>query len=229
MADHGSRGRGHTHDGVNYHHSHESPPEDHMDQDEEDLDSEEASHYQGIIHAFSSYPIFTHMWVSRMERNWSRLPPKHRQMLPTMPERLLRIRQASKLNFLFFQRMLQHENMFQQGEIVRSQISNLFWFSHILTFLQEKFALPKGAPVSDQNVDKVHSTLRQLVREWSAFGAPERQQCYQPFLDELQKRLPVNDSNRFKCLFPMRKEPVQASQPSFLSSRPRAHPGIGPW
>eukprot|EP01122_Echinamoeba_exundans_P012048 TRINITY_DN4961_c0_g1_i1.p1 TRINITY_DN4961_c0_g1~~TRINITY_DN4961_c0_g1_i1.p1 ORF type:complete len:392 (+),score=57.30 TRINITY_DN4961_c0_g1_i1:31-1206(+) len=167
--------QGHHHD----HGGHENHHGDEGDDDMTDFDREEISHYQGIIHAFASYNIYTQVWISRLERNWSKLPERHQKMLPQMPERITRMRQASKLNHLFWQRMLKYENMFQQQDLDRVPFSNT-------------------QSVSDPNIEKVQSTLRQFVREWSALGAPEREQSYKPFMDELQKRFPINDENKFK-------------------------------
>ena len=41
-------------------------------------------------------------------------------------------------------------------------------------------------------MDKVSSVLRQVVRDWSAEGEDERRQCYQPIIDELQRRFPAS-------------------------------------
>lgn len=38
--------------------------------------------------------------------------------------------------------------------------------------------------------DKVQSTLKQFVREWSDEGKEERNQCYGSILDALQKYIP---------------------------------------
>jgi carnosine N-methyltransferase len=48
--------------------------------------------------------------------------------------------------------------------------------------------------VSD--MEKVMTTLRQFVRDWSEEGAPERDDCYGPVLDEIQaryKHIPKNE------------------------------------
>ena len=39
--------------------------------------------------------------------------------------------------------------------------------------------------VSYGDIDKMRSTLRSFVREWSALGAEEREQCFQPLIDEV--------------------------------------------
>ena len=43
---------------------------------------------------------------------------------------------------------------------------------------------------------KVVSTLHQLVRDWSEEGKAERDRCYNPILEELEKRIPITDANR---------------------------------
>lgn len=43
-------------------------------------------------------------------------------------------------------------------------------------------------------MDKMRSTLRQFVRDWSVEGAAERAQCYAPLLAELQRLAPVSAS-----------------------------------
>lgn len=39
--------------------------------------------------------------------------------------------------------------------------------------------------ISSNDMDKVRSTLKQFVRDWSSEGALERQLCYQPVIDEI--------------------------------------------
>lgn len=46
---------------------------------------------------------------------------------------------------------------------------------------------------------KVASTLHQLVRDWSEEGKAERDRCYAPILEELERRIPITESNRCAC------------------------------
>lgn len=46
------------------------------------------------------------------------------------------------------------------------------------------------------DLDKARTTLRQFVRDWSAYGHAERQQCYGPIVDALQKRFPGDAAAR---------------------------------
>lgn len=54
-------------------------------------------------------------------------------------------------------------------------------------------------------MEKVRSTIRQLVREWSSNGKSERDQSYQLIIDQLLQRLPPtsrSDSQKPRVLVP---------------------------
>jgi len=50
---------------------------------------------------------------------------------------------------------------------------------------------------SEFDMEKVRTTLKQIVRDWSDDGAAERSACYQPVIDEIVRLFP-NDG-RFVC------------------------------
>ena len=39
-------------------------------------------------------------------------------------------------------------------------------------------------------MDKLKTTIKQFVRDWSAEGQTERDRCYKPVLDEIKQRFP---------------------------------------
>jgi len=49
-------------------------------------------------------------------------------------------------------------------------------------------------PYTSFDSDKVKSTLKQIVRDWSKDGEPERKLSYQPIIDEITSRLPASVS-----------------------------------
>merc|ERR1719347_436551 len=52
-------------------------------------------------------------------------------------------------------------------------------------------------------MDKVQSTLKQLVHDWSSSGAAEREQCYSPILTKIRELFPDNqDRPNRKILVP---------------------------
>ncbi|CAJ0951507.1 unnamed protein product, partial [Mesorhabditis belari] len=51
------------------------------------------------------------------------------------------------------------------------------------------------APATNHFMDKVKSTLRQVIREWSSTGAQEREATYRPIIEELERRFPTDREN----------------------------------
>ena len=54
-------------------------------------------------------------------------------------------------------------------------------------------------------MDKLRSTLKQLVRDWSAEGEVEREKCYKPMIDALldyYSDIPAAERRNFRVLVP---------------------------
>lgn len=58
--------------------------------------------------------------------------------------------------------------------------------------------------IDDPDTDKVHVTLKQIVRDWTDLGAEERNQSYQPILNELSEHFDIDkmEANKHKVLVP---------------------------
>ena len=52
------------------------------------------------------------------------------------------------------------------------------------------------------DMDKARSTINQLYRDWSAEGETERQGCYGPVLNDLERAFPDKDKSDIKILIP---------------------------
>lgn len=63
-------------------------------------------------------------------------------------------------------------------------------------------SIPPGHRVESRNSSKVRSTLRQFVRDWAAEGAPEREMCYGPLIEALQRNLPAGARGSQRVLCP---------------------------
>ncbi|PWN26653.1 N2227-domain-containing protein [Jaminaea rosea] len=85
----------------------------------------------------------------------------------------------------------------------------------------------KGAAVASnssppRDLDKVRSTLKQLVRDWSEQGKEERLFAYQPILEALEAQFPLprTQRNRVRVLFPgcgLGRLPWEAAMRGFTS------------
>lgn len=47
-----------------------------------------------------------------------------------------------------------------------------------------------------EGLDKVQSVFKQLMRDWSSLGAAERQQCYEPIIEEIKNEYPEDQVDR---------------------------------
>ena len=57
-----------------------------------------------------------------------------------------------------------------------------------MCILQDQPTKPLMPLMSD--MDKIKTTLKQFVRDWSDAGRPEREVCYNPVLEEIKSRFP---------------------------------------
>jgi hypothetical protein len=60
-------------------------------------------------------------------------------------------------------------------------------------------------PVNPNDQEKAHSTVKQLYRDWSAEGAVERRQCFEPILEALNeeyKHVPLSQRGDIRVLVP---------------------------
>lgn len=49
---------------------------------------------------------------------------------------------------------------------------------------------PNGPKPSVMDIERVQTTLKQFVRDWSEEGKSERDACYQPIVDEVVNNFP---------------------------------------
>jgi carnosine N-methyltransferase len=45
------------------------------------------------------------------------------------------------------------------------------------------------------DMDKVKTTLKQFIRDWSQVGEQERSVCYTPIIEEVKRRFPINSDS----------------------------------
>lgn len=72
--------------------------------------------------------------------------------------------------------------------------------SHSLSKSQSSKTEGKRSPESDTAQDKVRSTLRSFVRDWTKEGEDERNACYAPCLEALERYFPQKGDNGGKVV-----------------------------
>jgi carnosine N-methyltransferase len=166
------------------HHSHShgfdsfSAPDDSND-DPEKAQKAEREHFANVIQAFLYYNDYTQQIITKMENDWNSIPEHHRKLLPEMPTKFKHWRMVAIANAHFISCMIQNDRIFENQNYEFSRKKD-----------------PKKRP-TEFNMEKVRGTIKQFVREWSTEGEEERNSCYKPILNELERHFPITENNKY--------------------------------
>ncbi|KAM7077744.1 carnosine N-methyltransferase-like [Ciconia maguari] len=145
----------------------------------------EREHFRRIINAFRYYGTNMHERVNRTERQFRSLPDNQQSLLPQFLPHLDKIRKCVDHN----------------QEILQTIVNDC-----IHMFENKEYGDGRGkiTPASTFDMDKLKSTLKQFVRDWSEEGKPERDSCYQPIISEIVKNFPKErwDFSKVNILVP---------------------------
>lgn len=139
----------------------------------DDVDAQEREHFIRIVRAFKSYRHYSLKKVTEKEAYIKSLPPHHQMLL------------RSYLRHLEEQRLCIEHN----AEIIKLIVRDVdSMFENQPQPVVEEECLGNTMLVSD--IEKVQSTIRQIVRDWSPSGAHERTQCYGPIISKIEELFP---------------------------------------
>ncbi|KFW10771.1 UPF0586 protein C9orf41, partial [Eurypyga helias] len=127
-----------------------------------------------------------HERVNRTERQFKSLPHHQQSLLPQFLPHLDKIRKCIDHNQAILQTIVNDcVHMFENKEYGDN-------------------GRGKVTPASTFDMDKLKSTLKQFVRDWSKEGKPERDSCYQPIISEILKNFPKErwDFSKVNILVP---------------------------
>ncbi|XP_034398162.1 carnosine N-methyltransferase [Cyclopterus lumpus] len=147
----------------------------------------ERQHFWRIIDAFRFYRVHVQEQVKRAEGQILSLPQRHQDLLPDVLSNLARISQCADHN----------------QEILQAVVHNsLHMFENIE--YGEREDPRKVCPSTTFDMDKLKSTIKQFIRDWSETGRAERDTCYQPIIEEIQRLFPNDqyDVSKVSVLIP---------------------------
>uniref|UniRef100_A0A1B6LD18 carnosine N-methyltransferase n=1 Tax=Graphocephala atropunctata TaxID=36148 RepID=A0A1B6LD18_9HEMI len=142
-------------------------------------DAEEKKHFQKVVNDFKSYR-------SHLAKKFS----FNRQLVESLPERQQILLKSYKESLYEVEKCAEHN----QG-LIDLIIKDVF-------FMFENANAPMPCVIKTEEeeedeeettvmgVERVQTTLKQFVRDWSKEGASERNACYQPIIDEVIKNFP---------------------------------------
>ncbi|XP_026530968.1 carnosine N-methyltransferase isoform X1 [Notechis scutatus] len=154
--------------------------------DGKEEEKQEREHFRRIINAFRYYGINMHERVTRAERQFRTLPALQQKLLPQFLPHLDKIRKCVDHNQGILQSIVNDcTRMFENREY-------------------DGDGNGKITPASTFDMDKLKSTLKQFVRDWSETGKPERDSCYQPIINEIVRNFPKDrwDLSKVNVLVP---------------------------
>jgi len=155
---------------------HSSPETD--EQLQARLEQEERDALGRIVHSILQYSEFAEWELTRWERNFSKLPEAHKALLAHIPKKCESARSCVHVNHCFFKALL---SSFDSGDANEPP-------PHLAdaTTAAEDWHRKQASPLPP-DMEKVNYVLKNLMRDWSADGAGEREQSYGRILSELKR------------------------------------------
>ncbi|XP_043200416.1 carnosine N-methyltransferase-like [Amphibalanus amphitrite] len=137
-----------------------------------DQERQEREHFQRVINAFKYYRVHFLGKIEKNETFMSLMTTRQRELLTDYAEHLRQLRVCVEHNHEIIKLILQDVGvMFENSRHDEQEFRGL-------------------SRPNLSEMEKVSSVLRQVVRDWSVEGEAERRQCYQPIVDEIQRRFP---------------------------------------
>jgi hypothetical protein len=135
------------------------------------------------MRTFLLYEDFVELDIAKRQKHLNKLNERLVQTLPNSTfEKIDRLMNASKVNQKFFNGLVNFQDYAFAPRTRNSQPV-------------EKF---RGSRIHSGQMHRNQAVLHSLAREWSSYGAHERNQAFQPLLSALRRKLPVNSANQYR-------------------------------
>eukprot|EP01080_Neovahlkampfia_damariscottae_P007479 gene7479-11803_t len=165
----------------------------HEDEEECFHDIEEENHFTEILNSFLDYERISFVKQNKIKQNLSGL--KELNFIPDIIKTTTENYYNIKKNYDFFLKMISPHLL---GKELKLQNDEIFGRKY---FLSEEDFKKNTIKTNPSNYDKVLSTLKQFVRDWSTEGKEERTVCYGLILNTLVKYFKTPSTN-IKVLTP---------------------------
>ncbi|KAJ2938334.1 hypothetical protein O0L34_g13253 [Tuta absoluta] len=157
-------------------------------------EAKEREHFRAVVNAFKYYKLCCLDRIHKSEKILSTLPASHQRRLEKYATYLTKFKKCLDINNSVVHMIIKDvDTMFENVDHSVDNSTNgteSFGVDYnnceVLSQKQHKM---------QHDVEKVQSVLKNIVRDWSSLGAPEREQCYQPILDELEQLFPQDDTS----------------------------------
>lgn len=149
-----------------------------------DLEDEEKKYFDKCVRSFKFYKVYALKTLQKSIKDFQELPLYHQKMLKNFMSQQAEIRKCIEYNYMFILHMLEDvQEMFQSG---LSDDNNDLSDENEDTNINSSHNL--GDELSQGDLDRVYTTVRQFVRDWSSQGQLERDKCYAPIINAVISR-----------------------------------------
>jgi hypothetical protein len=146
------------------------------------VDEEEEMHWISVMKTMKSYHQLIKKDIDRRQKHLNLVPQSVVDRLPSSVfDKLSRIDDGASKNQIFFDDVVRFEKSIHYGSLDDK-------------IFEEKY---RNVSIMYNNQHRNQAILHSLFREWSIDGAVERSQSFQPLIDELKNRIPVNENNAY--------------------------------
>ncbi|CAG8544525.1 132_t:CDS:10 [Paraglomus occultum] len=155
---------------------------------------EEAKHFRKVLQTFSLYKTSALMANNRRRKDYHALTERHKNLIPNYLNHLNTIDRAIVKNYAVVKQIMSNGQMFSDGKD-----------SSVLHAHANEQTEDIQDEITEYDFDKLRSTIKQFVRDWSIEGKPERDVTYQPLLQELldyYEEVPLSERAKINVLIP---------------------------
>ncbi|XP_055894238.1 carnosine N-methyltransferase-like isoform X2 [Biomphalaria glabrata] len=154
-------------------------------------EKEEREHFARVINSFKFYKMHSLKRLHLSKISFNTLSDQHKARLMGYMDNLETIQTCIIHNYEVIKLLLQdHQYMFLNKEECISEADF------------ERVKKADCAPPTAEEMDKVKTTLKQIMRDWSEDGRAEREACYQPVMHAVLTRLGSRKPSEVKILVP---------------------------
>lgn len=139
---------------------------------------EEASHFVDVYQSFEGYSRDTFKCFREHESSMEKVNPMYKTVLEAIgvPSNLRAVKECIHKNHEFLHRVL--------------DTSECFFSNAIVDEMENRARNSQDPVLSQHDMEKVRSTMRQFVRDWTSEGMQERAQSYGTVLNALDRLYP---------------------------------------
>jgi carnosine N-methyltransferase len=153
-------------------------PSNNNQKESEEDERLEAVHFYTVLTAFALYEVHSFQKVTTLQNYFNHLAPTHKNVLLNEKEKETKfdlMKDAIVSNFNLIKNILPPDQCRFTPEELHPRKAVVNIPEHLKQYVK----------LCEEDMEKVHSTIKQCMRDWSEEGSNERSKAYGPIIEEL--------------------------------------------